>query len=70
MAASKASMGIGSRPEPAIAPSITELTIAPACLAAASMSNSRCSLAFCSTALIRRSESWRPSAICIFSTVR
>src|SRR5262249_36938425 len=49
IADSKADAGIGSRPDAAMAPSITELIIARAAVATASMSNSRRDPAFLST---------------------
>jgi len=69
IAASKAAAGIGSPPDAAMAPNITELIIARAAVAAASMSNSTCDRTFLSTAPVNLAVSKRPSAIAIFSAM-
>jgi hypothetical protein len=69
IAPSNACAGIGSRPDAAMAPSITALIMAPASLATASMSNSTCARAFFSTDSVSLAASKRPSPIAIFSAM-
>ena len=63
----RASTGIGSRPLPAMAPSMTALTKAPLSRASLSISNSSASRALALIASASRSESVRPSPMAIFS---
>ena len=69
MVASYAARGKGNKPQPAIAPSITALTMVPLLRAISPMSNTWCSRLWARTISSSVALSVRPSLICMRSCV-